>query len=115
MKAYLSRIGRKLTKLIDNVTYDVKGNPGQLLTTEVHGNLPKFWSFVIFNDQIQTYEHDIPPYIRGDAKSWFNNRDLTPEQVVCEAVTLFGEIQIQQPAEIIIPWLIELLETLKYY
>lgn len=46
VKGYLARVGRKIPKLIGTVTFDTKGNAGQLLTTELHGASPRIWSFV---------------------------------------------------------------------
>lgn len=104
VKACLARIGRKLEKLVGAVTFDAKGNAGQLLTTEVYGRSPSIWSFVEFNANNGTYYHNIEQHVTGDAQEWMTSRKLTQEQVVCGAITLCGEIVVQRPAEIIVPW-----------
>ncbi|GLV38135.1 hypothetical protein CBL_10102 [Carabus blaptoides fortunei] len=93
VKALLAIVGRKLSEMVGSVTFDEKGNPGQLLSTEIDGDSPRTVSFVEFNDNNGVWFYTIDPYITGDGRDWFTARKLSQEQTVSGALMLAGEFQ----------------------
>ncbi|GLV38133.1 hypothetical protein CBL_10100 [Carabus blaptoides fortunei] len=73
IKALLAIVGRKLPKMVGSVTFDEKGNPGQLLSTEIYRDSPRIVSFVEFNDNNGAWFYPIDPYITGDVRSLHEN------------------------------------------
>lgn len=104
VNACLAKIGRKTPKLAGVISFNEKGNKGQLLTATINANTSHIWSFVDFNEQNNNYVHNVPPHIVGDVSEWHTAVKLSQDQAVSGAITLTGEIEIQRPAEITIPW-----------